>query len=332
MDVRTTTPAPSVAIRDVSFRPFDASRDYPGITAAMNAEFRADGIQWAPSVAQIRNDYEHRAEFDVTRDAIVAEADGRIVAFGSAHRTIRDGSTHFRLDWAVDPDWRHRGIETAILSWLEARARDRLAEEPGVGEPNLTSWVEDTQTGALAVLAATGFRQVRFGFMMLRDLREPIPDVALPPGLEIRPVEEAQHRAIFDAENEAFRDHWNHREQDESDFVRTYSEPDLDTSLWRVAWDGDEVAAVVQNYIFPEENAALGVSRGWLEHISTRRPWRRRGLASALTIASFHAFRERGIEEAALGVDSQNPNGALGLYERLGFRRIQTGIAHRKDL
>ena len=60
--------------------------------------------------------------------------------------------------------------------------------------------------------------------------------------------------------------------------------------------------------------------------------WRRRGVASALIVSSFKAFRERGLTDAALGVDSENPNGALGLYEGLGFRRYQTGIAHRKEL
>ena len=50
-----------------------------------------------------------------------------------------------------------------------------------------------------------------------------------------------------------------------------------------------------------------------------RRPWRRRGLARALTAASLVTFRERGLDEGMLGVDSENPNGALGLYEGLGF-------------
>ena len=42
--------------------------------------------------------------------------------------------------------------------------------------------------------------------------------------------------------------------------------------------------------------------------------------------------RDRGLEQAALGVDSENPTGALGVYEALGFRRFQTGISFRKSL
>jgi ribosomal protein S18 acetylase RimI-like enzyme len=31
------------------------------------------------------------------------------------------------------------------------------------------------------------------------------------------------------------------------------------------------------------------------------------------------AFRAAGMEAASLGVDAENPTGAVGLYERLGF-------------
>jgi len=314
------------------FRAFDPAHDVPAVTRVVQAQLIEDRSHWVPSEASLRNEYEHTAGFTPADDAIVADAAGRIVATGAVIQTVRDGQLEYMLDAAVDPSWRRRGLGSSILRWQEARARERLGNEPVRDGAHLTSWVEDSQTGSLALLAGAGYRQVRFGFMMTRDLDDPIPEIALPEGIEVRPVEEAHHRAIFEAENEAFRDHWNHREQEEVDFVRTFAAPDLDTSLWRVAWDGDEIAAVVQNFIFPEENDRLGVKRGWLEHISTRRPWRRRGLATALTISSLHAFRERGLTEAALGVDSENPNGALGLYEDLGFRKLQTGIAHRKEL
>ena len=97
--------------------------------------------------------------------------------------------------------------------------------------------------------------------------------------------------------------------------------PSSTPALWVVAWDGDEVAGVVQTWIWPEENERLGVKRGWLEHISVRRPWRRRGLGRALTAESLRRLRDAGMDDAMLGVDSENPTGALGLYEGLGFER-----------
>ena len=99
-----------------------------------------------------------------------------------------------------------------------------------------------------------------------------------------------------------------------------------------MAWDGDEVAGVVQNWIWPEENAHLGVARGWLEHISVRRPWRRRGLARAITAEALRRLAAAGMTDAMLGVDADNPTGALGLYEGLGFDVEQRSQIYRLPL
>ena len=131
---------------------------------------------------------------------------------------------------------------------------------------------------------------------------------------------------------EAFRDHWDAGERTEADFEGWFASPELDTSLWRVAWDGDEVAGSVMNFIYPAENETLGERRGWLDHVSVRRPWRRRGLASALIAESMRAIAEAGMRDAALGVDAENPTGALRVYETLGFRRTRTGVSYRKAM
>jgi ribosomal protein S18 acetylase RimI-like enzyme len=113
---------------------------------------------------------------------------------------------------------------------------------------------------------------------------------------------------------------------------RFLESPDADPSLWLVAWDGDEVAGGVFNGIYREQNEALGIRRGWLDSVFTRRPWRRRGLARALIFRSLLLFRERGMTSAALGVDADNPMGALGLYEDAGFAVAERFTAYRKPM
>ena len=154
---------------------------------------------------------------------------------------------------------------------------------------------------------------------MRRFLTGALPEHPLPDGLELRPVRPEDHRAIWDADCEAFRDHWGHREPTDGDFVARFAAPETNTALWSVAWDGDQVAGSVMTAIFTEENEALGIKRGWLEHVSVRRPWRGRGLAKALCADAFRVLRDHGIEEAWLGVDGTNPTGALQLYEGLGL-------------
>ena len=43
-------------------------------------------------------------------------------------------------------------------------------------------------------------------------------------------------------------------------------------------------------------------------------------MAPALLTRSLQMFKDMGMDHAALGVDTQNPNGALNLYESVGFR------------
>ena len=87
---------------------------------------------------------------------------------------------------------------------------------------------------------------------------------------------------------------------------------------------------MIENWIWTEENETLGVRRGWLERVSVRRPWRRRGLARAMTTASLARLRDAGMTEGMLGVDAGNSNGAVALYEGVGFEVDRTEFAYRR--
>ena len=43
-------------------------------------------------------------------------------------------------------------------------------------------------------------------------------------------------------------------------------------------------------------------------------------------------FIEMGMEETCLGVDTENPNGALALYSDVGYEKIHTAYTYRKSL
>ena len=47
---------------------------------------------------------------------------------------------------------------------------------------------------------------------------------------------------------------------------------------------------------------------------------------------SLRALKERGMEEAALGVDAENISGALRLYEFCGFRVVKRMALYRKGM
>ncbi len=319
-------------IAGVRARAFADISDYERLSELWIAVNMFDDLPWLPTAHNLQVDMENAEGVDPPRDVVLVELDGRVIAGSGVERVVREDLPTYDIWGAVDPAFRRRGLGTWLLRWSLAHARERASQEdPGVTVA-VGSFAEDTEVGHRALITGAGYRPVRHFFLMRRAGLESVPDAPLPEGLEIRPVRDDHWRTIFDAENEAFRDHWGHREMGDAAFRATFAREELDTDLWIVAWDGDEVAGVVQNWVYPEENALLGVKRGWLEHISVRRPWRRRGLAKAITAASLVRMHDVGLDEAMLGVDSENPNGALGLYERLGFQVRSRAAAYRRPL
>lgn len=313
-------------------RRFAGPEDYAGLAELHQAASREDDVPWLPTADQLRVDMENRIGSDLRRDLLLAELDGRVVGTTSVARAVRDGEPVYEMHGAVAPDLRRRGLGTALHEWTIGRIEQRAPiEDPGVNV-QVQGEAEDQEVGHRVLLAAQGFKPVRHFFLMRRPNLADVPDTELPEGIEIRPVTEEQLRTILEAEFEAFEDHWGHREPTEASYTMTLSRKELDTDLWVVAWDGDQVAGAVENWIWADENEQLGIKRGWLERISVRRPWRRRGLARALTARSLIRLREAGMGEGMLGVDSQNPNGALGLYEGLGFEVYSRAAAYRRPL
>ena len=320
---------------DVSARPLDPAADFPALAAFMGDVNVADGHNQVMTAEEAAIEWRQTPGFVPTRDALLLDDPAGIVAHVNVDAQVRDGKVVHWIEGWVRQDRRREGIGRALLRWAERHSAD-LVRRRATPEPDLPQFVGfgvlDTNPAALAFAASTDYAAIRYGFQMRRPLDLPIPDLALPEGIELRPVREQDHRKIWDADVEAFRDHFEPRERTDDDFEAAFSFPDLDTSLWRVAWDGDEVVGSVMNAIFREENERLGERLGWLEHVSVRRAWRRRGVAKALIVSSLHAHRERGMEVAALGVDADNPTGALALYEGLGFRPYQRWNTHRKPL
>lgn len=334
MQVSHTIPVSGApAIAGLAFRPFGGEADYPAMVDVVNACNQADRIEERETVEGLRHDYAHLVNCDLNTDLLVVEVDGQLIGYGRTWWWKNDdGERLYGLFGCVHPDWRRKGIGRAMLHWQEGRIRQMAAEHPQDGPRAMQSFAMRTAVGRAALLESAGYTPVRYGFMMGRSLEEPIPDLPLPPGLETRPVQPDQMRAIFDALNEAFRDHWGHRELTDDDFPGWRDWPLAMPHLWQVAWAGDQVAGMVLNTIFEEDNKTFNFKRGWTDPICVRRPWRRLGLARALIMRSLKVLKAQGMTEACLGVDTQNPSGALHLYESCGYRQINSSTTYRKAI
>jgi mycothiol synthase len=320
---------------DIRIRRYAGPEDIADIVRVVNAEAKHDRIEEVWSVegatAWFTNPTDH---FDPVRDVVLVEAGGGVVGAGGMEWIdTRDGEfREYRFWGAVDPPHRGRGIGTRLLAAHEERASELAATQRYEGRRPVLGSFAAVGRPEEAFLRDRGFETARWFFDMVRPHLDDVEVTPLPDGIELRPVTEDLHEAIWRANREAFRDHWGGSDESLDAMRRILEDPDTDTSLWLTAWDGDEVAGGIWNEIRAGENEELGLRRGWLGSVYTRRPWRKRGLARALIARSLVLLRERGMTSAALGVDADNPSGALGLYESAGFAVHDRFVAVRRPL
>jgi mycothiol synthase len=253
---------------------------------------------------------------------LVEDENGSAVAFGAIHERH---PTRLRTISGVIPGHRGNGVGSQLLQRLEKRARE-LARKAPAGEPVwLSVSAGQHNVDAPPLFERHGFEFTRVFLKMAIDLDEAGGEPAIPEGIVFEPLRAGTERAVFDASEEAFRDHWDHVPHDYGEWrAWMLDREDSDPSVWVIAWDGDEIAGGSLNAV--EDGDA------WVGVLFVRRPWRRRGLGSALLKASFDEFRKRGVKRALLGVDAENPTGATRLYEQAGMRVAHEERLYRKDV
>src|SRR5262249_24998710 len=84
--------------------------------------------------------------------------------------------------------------------------------------------------------------------------------------------------------------------------------------------------------IDPADNARNQRNDGWIGALGTRRGFRKIGLGRAMLLAGLRTLKAAGVDTAKLGVDAENPTGALKLYDAVGFVPVYTQIRYSKDL
>jgi len=282
------------------------------------------GNPFTSTLAQFDVQLANLVNCDPARDvAVIEDAAGTVVGF--LHTAWKDRERGGRdLEWWAAIRGAHlaRDLYLAVLAGAERHTLPWAGD--GDGDVRFFTWVmhpgpDRELTGESAWLESAGYSTIRFGAYLMRPDLDDIPELALPYGVEVRPVREDELRAIFDAHWEAFRGSFDHREPTEQDFIRFRDDPLRDVTLWKIAWAGDTIVGQVKTFVDEEANARDGCKRGWTENIATHADWRNRGIAGALLAMSLRELRDRGYEQAALGVDTQNPGGAFQLYTKLGF-------------
>lgn len=241
---------------------------------------------------------------------ILTDASDRPIAYADL-----DAERPVRLEgWVVvHPEWRRRGLGTHLAELVEERARQVVPRAPEGVRVTLAGWANANADAARAFLGGRGFIPKRRFWRMRIDMgTDPPASPAWPDGITVRRyVPGADERAVFEASEDAFNDHWGHVPTPFESWIKRTEGETFDPSLWFLATAGDEIVgtSLCANYL----------EIGWVGTLGVRRPWRGRGLGEALLRHSFAEFHRRGRRTVALGVDAESLTGATRLYERAGM-------------
>ncbi len=324
-----------LALPGVHVRPFRGALDYPRMVEIINACNAANGHEEVQSVDELANDYAHLQHCNPLTDMLFIEKGGQLIAFGGIEWRIDDeGQRRFDMDVQVDPAWKHLGLMRPMYAFNEQRARQICLDNPMSARTVLSVWLPEQAQSETRLVASLGYQAARHFFTMSHDLQD-IPVALLPAGIAIRTVQVPDHlRAIWNAKEAAFADHWGHGPRTEDDFQSWAQRPTFEHALWQIAWDGpsDTVVGVSINSIYHEDNKHYGFRRGWVDTLGVQRAWRGRGLAKALLANSLRQLKAAGMTECQLGVDATSPTGALHLYEKMGFTVYKRTTVWRKAI
>ncbi len=295
--------------------------DAASVAALMTICAKEEGDVTGINTAIVVADWQ-QTDFDLSRDAwLIFAPDGTLAASGEIFPV---GPTDFEIEGNVLPRFTGLGLGTALMAQAEARARERIADT--TGPMTLSGAFNSVNTAARGLYELAGFTPIRYFLHMHIRLDAPPPQPVLPDGFTLRGIDpDSDERMLYDTLNEAFADHWEFAPTPYDEWIQQKGNPDLyDPSLRFLAEiEGEPAGAMICRY------------RGgipWVQGIGVRRPWRRRGLGSALLRQAFAVFYARGGREVALNVDADSPTGATHIYERAGMTVASRFDMYRKTL
>ena len=253
--------------------------------------------------------------FDLLGDFRVVQRDEAIVGYAD----VEFEGDRLWVDWAA----RDAAAGHALLDWATERARER-------GAARLRSWAWEPDGRLVHLVRGRGFEPARTSLELQLDLASDLQAPAWPAGVTVRTVREGEEPRVHELIQDAFADTNDFRPTSYEEWAAAWAleANKVDRSLWFVVLQADEsVAAAVCR---PERAGETGL--GWIETLAVRAAWRRRGLGTALLLHAFHELRRRGRTTAGLSVDSENPTGAVRLYESVGMRTVRARVLYEKRL
>lgn len=313
---------------DLELRPARAD-DLPAIGELVRRGEAYDGVPRVLSDEEIGEDLDS-SFVDLALDTRLALLDGELVGWANVWQPpVEAVLDRIDVDGIVDPAHRGQGVGRELLAWSVGRARERAAATTHGLPTYVRVGAEEGDDQRRRLFARFGFEPARYSDELVQPLGDDLPRIDPPEGVTIVPWGDERDEELRRLRNETFEDHWGSTHVDAelwADIVRGHGHrPDLSF----VAVDADDRAVGLSlNWHYPEDTEVTGRTDGIVAILGTSRPWRGRGVASALIARSLAAFAEVGFSHGLIEVDTENPTGAARLYRSLGFEPVRRTVTY----
>lgn len=313
------------AIQGLTIRRYQGMADLAAMAEVMTRSREADGVDYVATESDLAAQFSDPTDFDPKGDIIIVEAAGKTIGLARVWRENRgDGKRIFGHSVELLKEWRGRGIREALFHYDEKHIQRIANAHNAAGASFFELWANDADNEWKSIVVENGYKPVQHEIDMVRSL-DSIPEMPLPEGFEIRPVVPEHLGEIQKACNDSMKKDWNYSEKmwDDEHFEAFKKTHAFQPDLWQVAWKGNTLAGMILNYIVDEENRQSEKKSGHTEYVFVREQFRGRGLARAMLARSFRILKDRGINEATLGMEVENPHDPMRLYEGMGFKVVR---------
>ncbi|KXS18402.1 hypothetical protein M427DRAFT_132757 [Gonapodya prolifera JEL478] len=212
--------------------------------------------------------------------------------------------------------------------------------------PWLDFWVDSKVSVWDPIAAEAGFIFARVYKVLRKDLNgdldvsQSTTDAAISSmGFRIVPyVSEHDAQSVWQCQQEAFRDHYGHIEdQSFSDWIKDVEGPGqgYNPELFTVAWTSPSPLSPspkVVGGVLAYDRSYTVEGKAFVYLVFVRKEFRQKGLGSALLQLAFAKLRERGYDHLTLSVDTESKTNAGAIYDRAGMYRVKESCLWRKTL